>query len=109
MPLDLRRKTHSPFPIATGILEFLSIFKRSQASSPIEAFNSTFLWGCQRAVKPPVEMRQGTRDFLGSQQRIDIPSCCERTHALACESLQGNQALLRVRGTRCPFLLRQQI
>ena len=38
----------------------------------------------------------------------DIPSCCERKHRLEFESLQGNQSLLQVRGTWCPFHLRQQ-
>ena len=33
--LDVRRETPCPFPLATGILGFLSIFKRSQASSPL--------------------------------------------------------------------------
>ena len=36
-PLKVRRETHSPFPVATVILGFLSIFKRSQALSPFEA------------------------------------------------------------------------
>ena len=31
MPLDVRQETQCPFPVATGILGFLSIFKRSQA------------------------------------------------------------------------------
>ena len=36
MPLELRRETQFPFQVATGILEFLSIIKRSQASSPLK-------------------------------------------------------------------------
>ena len=39
--LELRRETQVPFPVATGILEFLSIFKRSQATSPVEVCNSS--------------------------------------------------------------------
>ena len=31
--LEVRRETQCPFPVATGILRFLSIFKMSQASS----------------------------------------------------------------------------
>ena len=42
-PLKVRWETQCPFPFATGILVFLSIFKRSQASSPFEALNSTCL------------------------------------------------------------------
>ena len=34
---QVRQETQGPFPVATGILEFLSIFMRSQASSPFEA------------------------------------------------------------------------
>ena len=108
-PLELRGETQGSFPVATGMLEFLSIFKRNQASSPVEACNSAFLLRCQRGVKPPVEMRQGTwalsRVSTGDSY---IPSCWERKHGLAFESLQGNQDLLRVRGTWCPFHLRQQ-
>ena len=36
-PLEVRQETQGPFPVATGILEFLSIFMRSQALSPFEA------------------------------------------------------------------------
>ena len=53
--LEVRRETQGPFPVATGILGFLSIFKRSQASSPFEALNSTYFSRCQREVRPPVK------------------------------------------------------
>ena len=90
----MRRETQGPFPVATGILEFLSIFKRSQGLSSVEACNSTFLLRCQKGVKPPVEMRWGTRALSRvSTGDSDIPSCCERKHRLAFESLQGKQAL----------------
>ena len=36
-PFKVRQETQGPFPVAIGILEFLSIFMRSQASSPFEA------------------------------------------------------------------------
>ena len=49
-PLEVRRETLGSFPVATVILVFLSIFKRGQASSSFEAWNSTFLSRCQRAV-----------------------------------------------------------
>ena len=45
-----------PFPVATGILGFLSIFKRTQVSSPFEAFNSACLSISQRDVSPSVEL-----------------------------------------------------
>ena len=40
MPLKVRQETQGPFPVATGILGVLSIFKMSQALSPFEALNS---------------------------------------------------------------------
>ena len=107
-PLELRRETQGPFPVATGILAFLSIFTWSQAFSPVEACNSAFLLRCQRGVKTPVEKRRGTRALSRfSTGDSDIPSCCERKHQLAFESLQGNQALPQGRGARCPFHLTQ--
>ena len=38
--LEVTRETEGPFLVATVILGFLSIFKKSQASSPFEALNS---------------------------------------------------------------------
>ena len=34
--LEVRQETQGPFPLATGILGFLSIFKRSQATSHLK-------------------------------------------------------------------------
>ena len=48
MPLQLRRETKGPFPRATEILGLLSTFTRSQASSPLEALISAYLWSFQR-------------------------------------------------------------
>ena len=45
-----------PFLVSTEILVFLSIFKKSQASSPCEAMNSVCLSRDQRDVRPPGEM-----------------------------------------------------
>ena len=55
--LEVWRETQCPFPVAIGILGFLEIFKRCQASSAFEALNSAFLSSYQRYVRPPVEMR----------------------------------------------------
>ena len=41
----------------TVILGFLSIFKKSQASSPFEALNSVCISRYQRDVIPPFQMR----------------------------------------------------
>ena len=70
MRLEVRWETQCPFPVATGILGFLSIFKRNQSLSPFEALNSTFPSTCQRNVKHLVEKRRGTRAFLGFPQEI---------------------------------------
>ena len=69
-PLEVRRETQGPFPVATGILGFLSIFKKSQAWCPFEALNSPFLSSSQRDMRPPVEIRQGTMTFSGFPQGI---------------------------------------
>ena len=92
--LKLRREPHAPFPVDTGILGFLSIFSRSQASSPFETLNFTFLSSGKRDVKPTVEMRQGTRDFSRfSTGDSDNPSSCEMKDEPAFKSVQGNQGL----------------
>ena len=107
--LEVRRNTQCPFPVATGLLRFLSIFKRSQASSPFKALNSDFLSCCQRAVRPLVVMRQGARAFSRvSTGDSDIPSSWEMQDEPAFKSLQGNPALFRVRESQCPFHLRLQ-
>ena len=98
MLLKLRRETEVPFLVATVILEFLSIFKKSQGLSPFVAMNSMCLSRCQRDMRPPVQMRQGTRAF----SRIftgdsDIPSYCEMKDEPAFKPLQGNTAFFRVR------------
>ena len=79
----MRREIQGPFPVATGISEFLSIFKRSQASSPVEACNYTVLLRCQMGVEPPVVMRRGTRALSRvSTGDSDYPPCWERKHGL---------------------------
>ena len=72
-PLEVRWETQGHFPLATGILGFLSIFKTSHASSPFEALNSECLTRCQRDVGPPVEMRQRTRDFCKVPKGTQTP------------------------------------
>ena len=68
--LEVRWETQVPFPVATGILGFLSILKRSQASSPFEVLNSASLSRFQRDVRPPVERGGDLRLSLGSPQGI---------------------------------------
>ena len=109
MPLDMRQETQGPFPVATGILGFLSIFKRGQASSPFEALNSVCLSSCQRDVRPHVDKRWGTRSFSRvCTGHSHIPSFWVMQDEPAFKSLQGNPALFLVRASRRPFQLRPQ-
>ena len=50
--LEVSQETEVHFLVGTVILGFLSIFKKSQASSPFEALNSMCLSKCQRDVRP---------------------------------------------------------
>ena len=70
MLFEVRQETQGPFPVATGIFGFLLIFKRSQASSPFEALNSTCISTCQRDVRPPFRMRGYLGLSPGSPQGI---------------------------------------
>ena len=107
-PLEVRWETQCSFPLGTGILGFLSIFKRSQASSPFEPLNFACLSKCQRDLVTPVEMRRRTRAFSTvATVDSDIPSPCDMKDKPAFKSLQGNPAFFRVRASRCPFHLRQ--
>ena len=109
MLLEERWETQGTFLVATVILGFPSIFKKSQTSSPFEALNSTCLSRCQRDVRPPVQMRRGpsafSRVFTGDSH---IRSSCEMKDTPAFKSLQGNPAFFRLRASRCPFHLSQQ-
>ena len=109
MLLEVRQETEGPFLVATVILGFLSIFKKSQALSPFEALNSAGLSMCQRDVRPPVQMRRGTRAFSRvSTGDSYIPSSCEMKDEPAFKPLQGNPAFLPVRASRSPFHLSQK-
>ena len=52
--LEVRQETEVHFQVGTVIMAFLSIFKKSQASSPYEALNSVCPSRDQRDVRPPV-------------------------------------------------------
>ena len=68
----MRRKAKRPLLVGTVILVFLSIFTKSQASSPFEAMNSAHLSMCQKDVRPSVQKSGGvsTGDSVN-------PSSCE--------------------------------
>ena len=76
--LELRQETKVHFLLITLILGFLSIFKKSQASSPYEALNSIYLSRGQRDVKTPVQMRRIPMAFSSmSIGDSAMPSSCE--------------------------------
>ena len=107
--LEMSWETEGPFLVATVILGFLSIFDKSQASSPFGALNSAFLSRCQRDVRSPVQMRRRPRAFSRlSTGHSDIPSSCEMKYEPKFKPLQRNWAFFRVRVSRCPFHLRHK-
>ena len=78
MLLELRQETEVHFLLITLILGFLSIFKKSQASSPYVALNSVYLSRGQRDVRPPVQMRRIPMAFSSvSIGDSAMPSSCE--------------------------------
>ena len=86
--LEVRWETKYSFPVATSILGFLSIFKKSQSSSPFEALYSTCLSKFQRDVRPPLQMRRGPRTFSRvSTGYYDIPSFCDMKEETAFKPL----------------------
>ena len=103
------QETKAHLLVGTVILGFLSIFKKSQASSPFEALNSVCLSRYQSDVIPPIQMRRRTMPFSRvSTGDSDIPSSCEMQHEPEFKPLQGCPAFFLVRVSRGPFHLRQK-
>ena len=76
--LEVRQGIEVHFPFGRLILGFLSIFKKSRASSPYEALNSVFFLRRQRYVRPPVQMRRTPTTFsMVSTGDSDMPSSSE--------------------------------
>ena len=74
MLLNVRREAKHPLLVGTVILVFLSIFKKSQTSSPFEALYSAHLSNFQRDVRAPVQKRWRTMAFSRvSTGDSDIP------------------------------------
>ena len=95
MLLEVRREAKCPLLVGTVILVFLSIFTKSQASSPFEALNSVHLSMCQRDVRPSLQKRWRTMAFSRVSTGVSvIPSSCEKIYAPAFKPLQGNPAFL---------------
>ena len=89
----MNQETEVHFLVGTGILGFLSIFKKSKGSSPFEALKSVCLSRCQSDMIPPVQMRQRPMAFsMVSTGDSDIPSSGDMKHEPKFKALQGNPA-----------------
>ena len=89
--LEVSLEAKCPLLVCTVILVFLSIFTKSQASSPFEAMISEHLSMCQKDVRPSVQKRLSTMAFSRvSTGDSDIPSSCEMKDEPAFKELQGN-------------------
>ena len=108
--VEVRRETQLTFLIATVILGFLTILKKSQASSPFESLNSVCLSEFERDVRTPVQIRLGPRAFSrDSTGESVIPSSYEMKDESGFKPLQGNPAFFRVSASQCSFPLRQNL
>ena len=91
--LEVSREAKRPLLVGTVILVFLSIFRKSQASSPFEALNSAHLSKSQMDVRPSVQKRLRTLAFSRvSTGDVVIPSSCEMKAEPAFMTLQGKPA-----------------
>ena len=89
----MRWENNHHFLLSTEILVFLSIFKKSQASSPCEAMNSVCLSRDQRDVRPPVEMMRTPPAFSSVSTGDSVMhSSCEMKDEPEFKPLQGNRA-----------------
>ena len=91
--LEVKQESEDHFLVGTVILGFLSIFKKSKASSPFEALNSVCLSRCQSDMIRPVQMRRRPTAFSRvSTGDSDIPSSCDMKHKPKFKPTQGNPA-----------------
>ena len=90
----MKLEAKHPLVVGTGILVFLSIFTKCQASLPFEAMNSAHLDVskvceslCPENWRTMAFSRVSTGDSV-------IPSSCEMKYEPAFKTLQGNPAFL---------------
>ena len=89
----MRQETEFHFLFGTVILALLSIFKKSQASSPYEALNFVCLSRGQRDARPPVHMKPKPMAFSSiSTGDADMPLTCEMKDELEFKPLKGNSS-----------------
>ena len=102
--LEVSWEAKRPLLVGTVILVFLSIFTKSQASSPYEALNSAHLSKSQMDVKPSFQKRLRTMAFsMVSTGDSDIPSSCEMKDEPAFKTLQGKPAFFLVGSFRVHY------
>ena len=91
--LEVSREAKRPLLVGTFILVFLSIFMKSDASSPFEVLNSAQLLKSQMDVRPSVQKRLRTMAFSRvSTGDSDNPSYCEMKYGPSFKALQGKPA-----------------
>ena len=91
--LEVSREAKRPLLVGTVILVFLSIFTKSQVSSPFEALKSAHLSKSQMDVRPYVQKRLRTMAFSRvSTGDSNILSSCEMKDDPAFNALQGKPA-----------------
>ena len=106
---EVWHETEGHFLVGTVILGFLTIFKKSQASSAFETLNSACLSRCQSYVRPLVQMRWRHRAFCRiSTGDSNILSSWYMKDEPTFKTLQGNPAFFQVRASRGPFHLKQK-
>ena len=89
----MRQETDVHFLFGTVMLGLLSIFKKSQASSPYEAVNSVCLSRGPRDMRLPVQMTLTPTAFSRvSTWDSGMSSCCEMKDKPEFTPLQGNRA-----------------
>ena len=91
----MREETDVHFRFGSVILGLLSIFKKSQASSPYEALNSVCLSRVERDVRSAVQKRCKPMSISRvSTGDSDMPSSSEMKDEPEFKTLQGNRAFL---------------
>ena len=92
MLVEVSREAKLPLLDGTVTLVFLSIFTKSQASSPFEALNSAQLSRSQMDVRPSVQKTLRTMAFSRvSTGDSDIPSSCEMKDGLHLRHCRESQ------------------
>ena len=93
MLLEVSREARLTLLVRIFILVFLSIFTKSQASSPFKALTSAHLSKSQMDVRPSVQKKMRTLAFSRvSTGDSDIPSSCEMKDEPAFKAVHGKLA-----------------